>query len=132
MLASLPCFPACCHATIRTHSYNFNVFTFVVVLIPIATGPLTAPHSVNINWLNSTTMNVSWVPLNLVDARGFVQFYVITYEPTSGGSRRKRQQQTAQVNGSASSGIVGGLQSGVPYDVSVSGQTVEPGLSEFK
>ena len=132
MLASLPCFPACCHATIRTHSYNFNVFTFVVVLIPIATGPLTAPHSVNINWLNSTTMNVSWVPLNLVEARGFVQFYVITYEPTSGGSRRKRQQQTVQVNGSASSGIVGGLQPGVPYDVSVSGQTVEPGLSEFK
>ena len=107
-------------------------FTLVVVLIPIATGPLTAPHTVTINWLNSTTMNVSWVPLNLVEARGFVQYYVITYEPTSGGSRRKRQQQQAQVNGSASSGIVGGLQPGVPYDVSVSGQTVEPGLSEFK
>ena len=78
-------------------------------------------------------MNVSWVPLNLVEARGFVQFYVITYEQASGGSRRKRQQQqTAQVDGSASYGIVGGLQPGVAYNVRVSGQTVEPGPSEFK
>ena len=79
-------------------------------------------------------MNVSWVALNLVEARGFVQFYVITYEPASGGSRRKRQQQQAQVNGSTSSGIVGGLQPGVAYNVRVSGQTTvgPPGPSEFK
>jgi len=89
---------------------------------------------VNIERLNGTTMNVSWVPLNLVEARGIVQSYVITYEPTSGGSRRKRQQQQAQVDGSASYGIVGGLQPGVAYNVRVSGQTTvgPPGPSEFK
>ena len=76
-------------------------------------------------------MNVSWVPLNLVEARGFIQVYVITFERAS-GNRRKRQQQEAQADASASSSIVGGLQPGVPYDVTVSGQTVARGQSEFK
>ena len=101
------------------------------ILISVAAGPETAPHNVTINRLNGTAMNVSWVPLNLVEARGFIQVYVITFERAS-GNRRKRQQQEAQADASASSSIVGGLQPGVPYDVSVSGQTVARGRSEFK
>ena len=97
----------------------------------VAAGPETAPHNVTVNRLNGTTMNVSWVPLNLVEARGFIQIYVITYEPASGGNRRKRQLQEAQADASASSSIVGGLRPGVPYDVTVSGQTVARGQSEF-
>ena len=81
--------------------------------------------------LNDTAMNVSWVPLNLVEARGFVQSYIIAYQQASTGSRRKRQVQTQQVDGRASSAIVGGLQPGVAYKVTVSGMTTENGPGEL-
>ena len=77
-------------------------------------------------------MNVSWVPLNLIEARGFVQSYIITYQQSSSGSRRKRQAQTQQADGSASYAIVGGLQPGVAYDVTVSGMTVQNGPGELE
>ena len=76
-------------------------------------------------------MNVSWVPLNLIEARGFVQSYIIAYQQASTGSRRKRQVQT-QVDGGASSAIVGGLQPGVAYEVTVSGMTTETGPGELE
>ena len=82
--------------------------------------------------MNGTAMNVSWVPLNLVEARGFVQSYIITYQQTSTGSRRKRQVQTQQADGSASSAIVGGLQPGVAYEVTVSGMTTANGPGELE
>ena len=81
--------------------------------------------------LNGTAMNVSWVPLNLVEARGFVQSYIITYQQASSGSRRRRQVQTETVDGSASSAIVGGLQPGVAYEVSIAGRTTENGPGEL-
>ena len=84
------------------------------------------------NRLNGTAMNVSWVPLNLVEARGFVQSYIITYQQASGGSHRKRQMRTQTVDGSASSAIVGGLQPGVAYEVTVSGMTTENGPGELE
>ena len=82
--------------------------------------------------MNGTAMNVSWVPLNLVEARGFIQSYTITYMQTSSGSRRKRQMPMVQVNGSASFAVVGGLQPGIAYEVQVSGVTTQTGPSEFE
>ena len=82
--------------------------------------------------MNGTAMNVSWVPLNLVEARGFVQSYIITYQQASTGSRRKRQMRTQTVDGGASSAIVGGLQPGVAYEVTVSGMTTENGPGELE
>ena len=82
--------------------------------------------------LNATAMNVSWVPLNLVEARGIVQSYIITYQQANSGSRRRRQARTQQVDGNASYGIVGGLQPGVAYEVRVSGMTVQNGPGELE
>ena len=82
--------------------------------------------------LNGTAMNVSWVPLNLIEARGFVQSYIIAYQQASSGSRRKRQVQTQQVDGGASHAIVGGLQPGVAYEVSIAGMTTENGPGELE
>ena len=82
--------------------------------------------------LNDSAMNVSWIPLNLVEAQGFVQSYIITYQQASSGSRRKRQVQTQQVDGSASYAIVGGLQPGVTYEVTVSGMTTQTGPGEHE
>ena len=82
--------------------------------------------------LNGTAMNVSWVPLNLVEARGIVQSYIITYQQASSGSQRKRQIQMVQVDGNFSYAIVGGLQSGVAYEVTVSGMTTQTGPGEHE
>ena len=96
------------------------------------TAPSIAPGNVEVNRLNGTAMNASWVPLNLVEARGFVQSYIITYQQASSGSRRKRQMQTQQVDGRASSAVVGGLQPGVAYEVTIAGITTETGPSELE
>ena len=82
--------------------------------------------------MNDTAMNVSWIPLNLVEARGIVRGYIITYTQSSSGSRRRRQAQTQQVDGSASYAIVGGLQPGVSYEVRVSGMTTQTGPGELE
>ena len=96
------------------------------------TAPSIAPGNVEAIRLNGTAMNVSWVPLNLIEARGFVQSYIIAYQQASTGSRPKRQVQTQQVDGHASSTIVGGLQPGVAYEVSIAGMTTENGPGELE
>ena len=82
--------------------------------------------------MNGTAMNVSWVPLNLVEARGFVRGYIITYQQSTSGSHRRRQVQTQQADGSASYAIVGRLQPGVAYEVRVSGMTTQTGPGELE
>ena len=122
---------------LTNHVYGkLLVFVFVdsqsSTLIDFSSAPSTAPGNVEVNRLNGTAMNVSWVPLNLVEAQGFVQSYIITYQQASTGSHRKRQMQMQQVDGSASSAIVGGLQPGVAYEVSIAGRTTENGPGELK
>ena len=100
--------------------------------IDLSSAPSIAPGNVEVNRLNDTAMNVSWVPMNLIESRGFVQSYIIAYQQASTGSRRKRQMQMETVDGSASSAIVGGLQPGVAYEVTVSGMTTENGPGELE
>ena len=97
-----------------------------------SSAPSIPPGNVEVIRLNGTAMNVSWVPLNLVEAQGFVQSYIITYTQVNSGSRRRRQAQTQQADGSASFAIVGGLQPGVAYEVTVSGMTVQNGPGELE
>ena len=100
----------------------------------LTSAPSSAPGNVKVIRLNGTAMNVSWSPLNLVEARGFVQSYIITYQQASNVSRRRRQLQnmTQQVDGRASSAIVGGLEPGVAYEVSIAGMTTENGPGELQ
>ena len=97
-----------------------------------SSAPSIAPGNLKAVRLNSTAMNVSWVPLNLVEARGIVRGYIVTYTQSSSGTRRRRQVQTQQVNGSASFAVVGGLQPGVAYEVRVSGMTTQTGPGEHE
>ena len=110
---------------------NPTLRTCIILCLTPITAPSIAPGNVEVNRLNGTAMNVSWVPLNLVEARGFVQSYIITYQQASSGSRRKRQMQTQQVDGRASSAVVGGLQPGVAYEVSIAAMTTETGPGEL-
>ena len=69
-------------------------------------------------------MDVSWRPLNLSEARGFVTFYSITYTPTP-NSRRQQASDTMYVNASAdlSSVTIEGLDGDLAYSVTVSAST---------
>ena len=83
--------------------------------------PSMAPMNVTATRLNDTAMNVSWTPLTLVEARGFVK-YVITYMK-AGGSRKRQSPSPKIVNGTDRSCVVNDLKPGVEYDVIVGAQT---------
>ncbi len=72
-----------------------------------------------------TTMNVSWRPLALSEARGFVIFYSIVYTPTPNSRRRQASQDTMYMNSSAdsSSVTIEGLDRDLAYSVTVAAST---------
>ena len=122
---------ACAYALRFEADLQYYVSFFLLDDSPTS-APSIAPRDIEVIRLDGTAMNVSWVPLNLVEARGFVQSYIITYQQASSGSRHRRQVQTQQVDGSASYAVVGGLQSGVTYEVTVSGMTTQTGPGEHE
>ena len=70
--------------------------------------------------MNSTAVRVTWTPLNESDV---VDHYTVHYSRVNGGSGRRRKQVvsgTVTFPGSASSGVVSGLQKGQQYQFSVS------------
>ena len=70
-------------------------------------------------------MVVSWTPLTLSEARGFVIFYTIAYTPILSSRRRQVSQDTMYRNASADSASVTivGLDGSVAYSVQVSAGT---------
>ena len=72
-----------------------------------------------------STMLVSWTPLTLSEARGFVTFYTIAYTPILSSRRRQVSQDTMYRNASADSASITivGLDGSVAYSVQVSAGT---------
>ena len=98
-----------------THSY--------IVALRIA--PDTAPKNVIVERTTPTTMLVSWTPLTLSEARGFVTFYTVAYTPVLNSRRRQVSQDTMYMNVSADSSSVTivGLDGSLAYSVQVSAGT---------
>ena len=74
--------------------------------------------------IHPTVMVVSWTPLTLSEARGFITSYTVFYSPQV--SRRKRQEpKTMQktVSGDVSRTTIDGLDSNTSYGVQVSANT---------
>ena len=73
-----------------------------------------------------TKMLVSWSPLTLSEARGFVTHYTIAYTPVVNSRRRQASQDTLYRNVSAdsSSVIIVGLDGNLEYSVQVSAGTI--------
>ena len=79
--------------------------------------------------LSDSEMNVSWVPLTVVEARGFLGNYFITYSRV-GGARRKRQAETVvEVSTNQSSVVIGGLEAGANYGVTVAARNLNTGTA---
>ena len=72
-----------------------------------------------------TIMLVSWTPLTLSEARGFVTFYTVAYTPVLNSRRRQVSQDTMYINVSADSSSVTivGLDGSLAYSVQVSAGT---------
>ena len=69
--------------------------------------------------LNATHINVSWVPLDVMEASGFIINYTVSVELATGG-----EVVTVQVQGNESSAVVGGLYPQLAYSVKVWANTV--------
>jgi len=70
-------------------------------------------------------MVVTWTPLSLPEARGFVSHYTVAYSPLTTGKRRQEVSTTFRfISGmNASSAMVNGLEPETGYYVKVSGTT---------
>ena len=84
---------------------------------------------VNVQRTNGTHMFVSWRPIPLLRARGFITTYTVRYQAVS---TRTRQDATLEVAvpGDRSNVTIGKLDQDLQYTVTVSGDTAA-GDGEF-
>ena len=87
--------------------------------------PSIAPRNVTVDRTSRTTITVSWIPLNLVEAQGFIRSYTVFYDPIT-SRKRKLSGGMKTVPGNESSTTVGGLQN-TDYNVSIVSSTVAGG-----
>ena len=91
------------------------------MVVSLAPGPVTI---VDVNRVNSSHMIVTWTPLTLEEARGFVSAYTVRATPAM--SSRKRQDATVvskEFPANVNSGTLTTLQKGVTYEVTVTAST---------
>ena len=84
--------------------------------------PSVSPSGVRVERLTSTAMNVSWTLLTLEEARGFVTSYTVSYRKDEGMAKRTTESVVVP-GGEQSSVVIGGLDPGSSYLVSVSAST---------
>ena len=84
---------------------------------------------VNVQRINGTHMFVSWRPIPLLRARGFITSYTIRYQAVSTRTRQDSPLEVA-VPGDRSSVTIGRLDQDLQYTVTVSGETAA-GDGEF-
>ena len=87
--------------------------------------PAIAPLNVMAQRLSSTTMNISWSSLTLVEARGIFD-YRIFYQPVNG--RRRQGLSSVDVDGNNTFIIITGLTPGVEYVVTILAYNSEDGV----
>ena len=72
-------------------------------------------------WTSLTDLEVSWIPLTLEEAHGFIRSYAVTL--TSDDRRKKRAVEVEEVPGDQTSVSFPGLDSNREYSVSVAAET---------
>ena len=83
--------------------------------------PDIAPRQVNVDRLNITHMNVSWVLMTAQEANGFVTTYNVRYDSIT--SRRKRAVMLEVVDPRSSYKVIGGLGYTQSYLITLSAST---------
>ena len=97
----------------------------IIYIYSNLTAPSVAPQNVRVNRPSATVMIISWRPLTLAEARGFVSHYTVTYSPQIISGGRKRQAAMTEVVSGMDSNIVAidGLDPDTVYNVQVSATT---------
>ena len=90
-----------------------------------STAPNTSPMNVRAIRTSATVMIVSWRPLTLTEARGFVSHYTVTYSPqVISGGRKRQTAMTEVVTGmDANMTSIDGLDPDIVYNVHVTATT---------
>ena len=85
--------------------------------------PSIAPTNVEMDRTSPTTISVTWTPLTLIEARGFIRYYSVSYTPK--GRKRQASLETMYVNVSNTStrATITGLEPSSMYNVQVAAAT---------
>ena len=100
-------------------------------MISIFLVPSHAPKNIKVDRIHPNVTVVSWIPLTLSEARGFITSYTVFYSLQV--SRRKRQEPNIMQktdNGDVNRTIIDGLDPNTGYDVQMSANT-KAGASSF-
>ena len=104
-----------------------NVLMSNVIFHHICTVPSSAPSDVVVTRVNTTSINVTWTPLTLTEARGVITGYVLNYVVAT-STRSKRA--LLEVSHDMSSYVITRLLTDKAYGVSVACKT-EVGTGPF-
>lgn len=91
----------------------------ILFSFPLSIAPSIGPANVLLTRLTDTSINVTWTPLTLSQARGQVIFYQVTYEPVDGADN----PVSFNVSGSTSSALLNNLRASSKYRVIVAAIT---------
>ena len=83
--------------------------------------PSKAPENVTSERVNSTSVNISWIPLTLFEAQGFPEYTVTLAEMMDSNTRKKRQTNSITTTGSFA--IFNGLDENTVYTAVVGVRT---------
>ena len=100
----------------------FELFSQSFTYVRSYTVPRFGPSVTNITRLSGSSVSVSWHPLTLEEARGFITEYTVTAQPAN-TQRRQEGTLTVSVPPSESMAVVEGLEHTLAYWVSVSAST---------
>ena len=97
----------------------------IVMNYYFSTAPNTSPMNVRAIRTTATVIMVSWRPLTLTEARGFISHYTVTYSPqVISGGRKRQAAMTEVVTGmDANMTSIDGLDPDAVYNVQVSAAT---------
>ena len=96
------------------------LFTFAMNCFATHISVPPTPTNISVLRLNGTHMNISWSLIPITKARGFIQSYFILYQEND---NRMRQISSVTVSATDSSVVIGELDPGKSYSVSVSAST---------
>ena len=87
--------------------------------------PNVAPKNISVVRTSHTTISVTWTLLTLIEARGFIRYYSVSYTPNTNGRKRQASLETMYVNVSnaSTSATITGLEQSLTYNVQVAAAT---------
>ena len=92
--------------------------------------PQYGPQNIRGRWLNRTSIEVSWLALTLLEARGFITNYTVTVQPVQLTSSNRKREETSKLlrvttssSNETSTVITSSLDPTLDYVISVSAST---------